>query len=261
MILPVRAGTGLLTGIVTSLASRGAPPPFNGGLFTNGGFDESLTGWNTYVDGWSWLNGQAVFDGLPTAEDPLWQNFTTSATKRYKISGVLVSGIATYMVNDVDSGVPVGNDYEFDGLDGVYSIGVLPIIGQPCVIDNMRLAEMFTYLNYISGETSEDGFSITLTFDDAPNSIPAGSTIHIDGEDQITTNTEIVGLTLVMTLMAPATLGDVVTVSLNRTGTNLPTLTNAPVTNNSTALETLVTHNGELVTYNGENVTYIRNRT
>ena len=64
----------------------GGPPPFDGGLFVNGGFEDSLVGWQQV---YAWTASVDAF----TAENPatsinelLFQNFTLEDGATYEIS-------------------------------------------------------------------------------------------------------------------------------------------------------------------------------
>ena len=130
------------------LLGRGGstPPPFDGGLFVNGGFEDGLTGWQ---QAYAWA---ATVDA-DTAENPatgtnqvLFQNFTLEDGATYEISADYISGDATvnYVVNDADSGVAIGTPHTFVGIATAVSIGIgITAIGTvKSVVDSLRLVKI-----------------------------------------------------------------------------------------------------------------------
>jgi len=128
------------------LRRGGEAPIFDGGLFTNGGFEDGLNNWQQSSD---WI----ATAGADTAENPatgvnqiLFQNFTLEEGATYGISTTNVSGdaIIDYLVNDVDSGVAIGSLHTFLGIATAVSIGVfITNVGTvKSVVDNLRLVKI-----------------------------------------------------------------------------------------------------------------------
>jgi len=130
------------------LLSRGGstPPPFDGGLFVNGGFEDGLNGW---LQSSAWT---ATVDA-DTAENPatgtnqvLFQNFTLEDGATYEISADYPSGDATinYVINDVDSGIVIDTPHTFVAIATAVSIGVgITTIGTvKSVVDSLRLVKI-----------------------------------------------------------------------------------------------------------------------
>jgi len=120
-----------------------AEPIFDGGIFTNGGFENGITGW---LQSSAWT---ATVDA-DTAENPatgtnqvLFQNFTLEDGATYQISANYLSGdaITNYVINDVDSGVAIGTPHTFIGIAAAVSIGIgITSIGTvKSVVDSLRL--------------------------------------------------------------------------------------------------------------------------
>lgn len=128
------------------LLARGeyVPPPFDGGMFANGGFEDGLNGWLQY-DAWTAGIDSAVNPATGTNQI-IYQNFTLG-TDNYTISCDYLEGDASinYFVNDADSGVNVNSGpYTFAGAGGAVSIGVLITnVGTvQSVVDNLKLEEV-----------------------------------------------------------------------------------------------------------------------
>ncbi len=120
---------------------------FNGGIFTNGGFEEGLAGWQQ-TSAWT-----ATVDA-DTAENPatstnqiLFQNFTLEEGASYEISAINISGdaVINYVVNDVDSGASItAGAFTFVGIATAVSIGVfITNVGTvKSVVDSLRLVKV-----------------------------------------------------------------------------------------------------------------------
>jgi len=132
----------------------GGPLPFDGGLFVNGGFEDSLVGWQQAYD---WTASVDAF----TAENPatsinelLFQNFTLEDGATYEISASYLSGDATinYVVNDVDSGVAIGTPHTFVAIASAVSIGIgITSIGTiKSVVDSLKLVKIADAANIVT---------------------------------------------------------------------------------------------------------------
>ncbi len=130
------------------LLGRGGstPPPFDGGLFVNGGFENGLNGWQ---QAYAWVASA----GVDTAENPatsinelLFQNFTLEDGATYEISADYLSGDATinYVINDADSGIAIGTPHTFVAIATAVSIGIgITAIGTvKSVVDSLRLVKI-----------------------------------------------------------------------------------------------------------------------
>ena len=82
-------------------------PPFNGGMFVNGGFEDGIVGWQAYGS-WTGVNDAAENPGT-VANDLLFQNFTFELGVSYEISATLLEGdaVVNFMINDADSGIDI----------------------------------------------------------------------------------------------------------------------------------------------------------
>ena len=126
---------------------KGADVIFDGGLFTNGGFEDALAGWQQ-TSAWT-----ATVDAS-TAENPatgtnqiLFQNFTLEEGATYEISATNISGDATinYLVNDLDSGASIADGtFTFVGIATAVSTGIfITDIGTvKSVVDSLRLVKV-----------------------------------------------------------------------------------------------------------------------
>ncbi len=120
--------------------------PFNGGMFTNGGFEDGIAGWSNFSgSGWTATPNEDTAQNIPnTAGNHFYQNFTLIADELYQISGDQLSGdgTVTYCINTADSGIPIADGpHYFRGVSTEESIGVtMSIAGTtPAAIDSMRL--------------------------------------------------------------------------------------------------------------------------
>jgi len=144
-------------------------PPFNGGLFINGGFENGLTGWQ---QAYAWT---ATVDA-DTAENPatnlnelLFQNFTLEEGATYEISAEYLSGDATinYVINDADSGVAIGTPHTFVAIATAVSIGIgITTLGTvKSVVDSLRLAKIADVgvVTYNGEAVTYNGADVTYT--------------------------------------------------------------------------------------------------
>jgi len=126
------------------LLGKGPKIPFNGGIFSNGGFEDGLTGW-VQSGGWSATPDEDTARNVSSAVGAqLYQNingFEIGAT--YEITADKLEGDAevAYLVNDASSGVPIGTPYQWVAAGANLSTGVeIDVAGTvPIVVDNLRL--------------------------------------------------------------------------------------------------------------------------
>ncbi len=135
------------SGRSSTLVIHDRVPAFDGGMFSNGGFEAGLTGWLEYT---SWVASADAY----TAENPattineiLYQNFTLELGEAYRISALHVSGdaIINYLIDDGDSGISIADGaYIFLGDGTARSIGiVIAAVGTvKSVVDNLRLVHV-----------------------------------------------------------------------------------------------------------------------
>ncbi len=124
-------------------------PLFDGGIFTNGGFEDGIVGWSNFSgSGWTATPGEDTAQNIPnTAGNHFYQNERLVAGATYKISADQLSGdgTVTYCINTSDSGIPISDGpTTFIGVSSEESIGVtMSIAGTtPAVIDNLRLTRV-----------------------------------------------------------------------------------------------------------------------
>ncbi len=127
------------------------PPPFDGGLFANGGFEDGFANWANYGPGDSWIASA----GADTVENPslvpgkfLYQNKTLISGATYEISAVRISGdaVVTFCVDDVDTYNSIDDGpYRFIGAGVQMSYGLtLSEVGTgTTVCDDLRLIQVF----------------------------------------------------------------------------------------------------------------------
>ncbi len=129
--------------------------PFDGGMFSNGGFEEGITGWKLYPTNGSWTAtpDENTAQNIPnTVGTHFYQDFTLEAGATYELSADQVGGdgTVTYCINTADSGIPVADGpTRFIGIASPESIGVtMSIAGTtPAVVDHLRLEKV----NFCSG--------------------------------------------------------------------------------------------------------------
>jgi len=130
------------------LLGRGGstPPPFDGGLFVNGGFEDGLVGWQQAYAWTATVDADTAENPATSINELLFQNFTLEDGATYEISANYISGDATvnYVVNDVDSGIAIGTPHTFVGIATAVSIGIgITAIGTvKSVVDNLRLVKI-----------------------------------------------------------------------------------------------------------------------
>ena len=120
-------------------------PPFNGGMFVNGGFEDGLNGWQAYGS-WTGVNDEAENPGT-VANDLLFQNFTFELGVSYEISAVQLAGdaVVNFMINDVDSGIDItAGVHTFVGDGQPRSIGLYVHTAGTVllVVDNLKLVRV-----------------------------------------------------------------------------------------------------------------------
>ncbi len=130
------------------LLGRGGstPPPFDGGIFTNGGFENGLDGWQQAYAWTATVDADTAENPATSINELLFQNFTLEEGATYEISAEYISGDATvnYVVNDADSGVAIGTPHTFVGIATAVSIGIgITAIGTvKSVVDSLRLVKI-----------------------------------------------------------------------------------------------------------------------
>ncbi|RLC89417.1 MAG: hypothetical protein DRI37_03815, partial [Chloroflexi bacterium] len=135
------------TGMATVDHTRIEETFFNGGMFSNGGFERGLDGWENY-DSWVANVPEDNAENPATAINQLlFQNFTLIEGGVYRISAEYPEGDAliNFMINDVDSGVNVRDGaHAFVGVATAVSIGLyMQNVGTiKSVVDNMRLVRI-----------------------------------------------------------------------------------------------------------------------
>ncbi len=128
-----------------------AIPPFNGGLFTNGGFENGFSSWANQPSGTAWQatpDADTVQNSDNVAGRFAYQSFTLEAGATYEMSADRISGdaVITYCIDDADSGVDITNGaHRFLGHGGLMSYGItLSVAGTgTTVCDNVRLVKLF----------------------------------------------------------------------------------------------------------------------
>ena len=121
-------------------------PPFDGGLFVNGGFEDGLNGWQQAYAWTATVDADTAENPATSINELLFQNFTLEDGATYEISAEYLSGDATvnYVVNDVDSGIAIGTPHTFVGIATAVSIGIgITVIGTvKSVVDSLRLVKI-----------------------------------------------------------------------------------------------------------------------
>jgi len=124
----------------------GTIPPFDGGLFVNGGFEDGLDGWLQSSDWTATVDADTAENPATGSNQVLFQNFTLEDAATYEISADYPSGDATinYVVNDVDSGIAIGTPHTFSGIATAVSLGVgITSVGTvKSVVDSLRLVKI-----------------------------------------------------------------------------------------------------------------------
>ncbi len=129
------------------LLGAGGPRIFNGGLFSNGGFEEGFAGWLNQPSGSAWQatpDADTVQNSDNVAGRFLYQSFTLEAGATYEISAIKNSGdaVITYCIDDADSGANIEDGpHQFLGHGGLMSYGItLSVPGTgTTVCDSLRL--------------------------------------------------------------------------------------------------------------------------
>jgi len=132
------------------LGGGGGGRPFDGGMFNNGGFEDSIVGWKLYPTNGSWTAtpDENTAQNIPNTEGThFYQDFTLEAGATYEISADQVGGDGriTYCINTADSGIAIADGpTRFLGIASPESIGVtMSIAGTtPAVVDNLRLIKI-----------------------------------------------------------------------------------------------------------------------
>jgi len=132
------------------MSSGGEPqliPPFDGGLFVNGGFENGFSSWANQPSGSAWQatpDADTVQNSDNVAGRFAYQSFTLAAGALYKMYAEKISGdaVITYCIDDADSGVEISPEgHEFLGHGGLMSYGItLSVPGTgTTVCDSVRL--------------------------------------------------------------------------------------------------------------------------
>ena len=124
----------------------GTIPPFDGGLFVNGGFEDGLDGWLQSSDWTATVDADTAENPATGTNQVLFQNFTLEDGATYEISAEYLSGDATinYIVNDVDSGIAIGTPHNFVAISTAVSldIGITTTGTIKSVVDSLRLVKV-----------------------------------------------------------------------------------------------------------------------
>jgi len=140
----IQAGSHLLTHIIPSQASR-VTPPFDGGLFVNGGFEDGLNGWQEATS-WTVVDEAAQNPGT-IVNEVLFQNFTLELNATYSIQARQLEGDAAvhFLINDADSGIDVKDGtHTFLGDGQARSFGILVSTAgtTTLTVDSLKLAKV-----------------------------------------------------------------------------------------------------------------------
>ncbi len=121
--------------------------PFNGGMFTNGGFEKGLDGWLESSDWTATVDADTAENPATGTNQVLFQNFTLLDGEYYAISAQYLSGDATinYIINDVDSGIDINGGVHLflgDGVARSIGTGIINVGTVKSVVDSMRLVHV-----------------------------------------------------------------------------------------------------------------------
>ncbi len=129
---------------------EGVFPPFDGGLFANGGFEDGFAGWANFGSGDNWVASA----GADTVENPsavagkfLYQNKTLISGATYEISALKISGdaVVTFCIDDADSHISIEDGaHQFIGAGAQMSYGLtLSEVGTVVTVcDDVRMIEV-----------------------------------------------------------------------------------------------------------------------
>jgi len=122
-------------------------PPFDGGMFVNGGFENGIAGWLQSSDWTATVGADSAENPSTGTNQVLFQNFTFEAGVSYEISANQLAGdvVANFMVNDVDSGADItAGVHTFVGDGTPRSTGIF-LVGTGTttfIVDSLRLVRV-----------------------------------------------------------------------------------------------------------------------
>ena len=122
-------------------------PPFDGGMFINGGFENGIVGWIQTSDWTATVDADTAENPSTGSNQVMYQNFTFEAGVSYEISADQLEGdaVINFMINDVDSGVAITagvHTFVGDGTARSTGIFIANVGTVKCVVDNLRLVRV-----------------------------------------------------------------------------------------------------------------------
>jgi len=173
---------------------------------------------------------------------------TDTLTSADRITLKIEGQVVTVLVNDISVGVynsAVRTETGYVGIVQRAGVRVGPMTS------NYQFEDI--RMNYIGGNVPSGGSTVYLAFDRDVGGDPLEVIINVNGSPAAYTTFDITGQQIVLGMTTNIAPTDTVTATINGLGSNVPDLTDAPITNASLVY---VEYIGELVTYNGDFVTY-----